>query len=50
MHERDPLVELLGSYRQIAAAGRLFVVHYEDGSGAFSQLDARVPHIEVSTL
>ena len=50
MHERDPLVELLGSYRHIAAAGRLFVVHYEDGSGAFSQLDARVPHIEVSTL
>lgn len=50
LHERDPLNEVLSSYRQIPAAGRLFVVHYEDGAGAYAALDSRMPYVEVATL
>lgn len=50
LHERDPLSAVLREYRSILSAGRLFVVHYEDGAEAFARLDARVPYLEMATV
>jgi len=50
LHERDPLASVLHDYRRIEAAGRLFVVHYEDGAAALAKLDGRVPYIEMATV
>jgi hypothetical protein len=50
LHERDPLSMALADYRRIEAAGRLFVVHYED-SGAYESLEpGRIPYVEMATL
>ncbi|MGH7552489.1 MAG: hypothetical protein ACREMQ_05625 [Longimicrobiales bacterium] len=50
LHESDPLAAALDDYRSIPAAGRLYVVHYEDGAAAFRSLDGRVPYVEMATV
>lgn len=50
LHERDPLAQVLAECRQIAAAGRLFIVHYPEDAGAVAALDARVPYVEAGCL
>jgi hypothetical protein len=51
LHEKDPLAPALEDYRRIEAAGRLFVVHYPDGSAEFDKLDSgRVPYLEMATV
>jgi hypothetical protein len=45
LHERDPLAPLLGEYRSIAAAGRIFVVTFDDAPAA---LDGRIPYVEMA--
>ena len=46
LHERDPLAGVLGGYRAIAAAGRLFAVHF--GDAARFALDGRVPYVDMA--
>ncbi len=48
LHERDPLLEVLASYRSIAAAGRLYCVRYAQTAAAFTALDARVPYVDMA--
>jgi hypothetical protein len=50
LHERDPLAAVLDEYRAIRAAGRLFVVHYEDGADAVARIDARCPYVDMARL
>jgi len=50
LHESDPLASILGEYRRIEAAGRLFVIYYSDGESWFNQLDGRVPYVEIGTV
>ena len=50
LHERDPLATVLGECRQIAAAGRLFVVHYPEDAAAVAALESRVPYVEAGCL
>ena len=51
LHEKDPLAQALEDYRRIEAAGRLFVVHYPDGSAEFDRLESgRVPYLEMATV
>lgn len=45
LHERDPLAPVLREYRSIAAAGRLFVVTFDQSPVA---LDNRVPYVEMA--
>lgn len=50
LHERDPLVDVISSYPGIAAAGRLFVVHYPEDAKHVDALDDRPPHLEAGCL
>lgn len=50
LHQNNPLVAVLRTFRSIAAAGKLFIVHWDDGRAAFDQLDQRIPHIEIAAL
>jgi hypothetical protein len=50
LHERDPLVPALRDYALTPFAGRLFVVHFEDGQEAWGRLDDRVPYVELAML
>ena len=50
LHERDPLASVLGEYRQVAAAGRLFVVHYAEDAAAVAALEPRIPYVEAGCL
>jgi hypothetical protein len=50
LHERDPLLPALGDYTLTPFAGRLFLVHFEDGEEARRALDARVPYVELAML
>jgi len=50
LHERDPLAAALSDYRAIRAAGRIFVVHYEDGADAVARIDARPPYLDMARL
>ena len=50
LHERDPLVAALADYTLTPFAGRLFVVHFEDGEPDFRALDGRVPYVELAML
>jgi len=49
-HERHPLNEALQSFRQIAAAGQLFSVHWPDDTTTPVTLDDRIPHLEAGAL
>jgi hypothetical protein len=50
LHERDPLLPALRDYALTPFAGRLFVVHFEDGEEAWRRLDDRVPYVELAML
>jgi hypothetical protein len=50
VHERDPLAAVLGGYRAIQAAGRIFVVHYEDGAAEVDAIDARPPYLDMARI
>ena len=50
LHRDSPLVAPLRAFRCIASAGKLFIVHWDDGWAACEQLDQRIPHIEVGAL
>lgn len=50
LHERDPLAPVLGECRQIAAAGRLFVVHYPEDAAVVTALKPRIPYVEAGCL
>ena len=50
LHERDPLAQVLREYRSVPAAGRMLVVHFEDGEKAFNGLDGRIPYLEMATV
>lgn len=50
LHERDPLAPVLAEYRAIRAAGRVYVVHYEDGADAVGALDGRVPYLDMARI
>ena len=50
LHERDPLAAVLAEYRAVRTAGRIFVVHYEDGAEAVSRLDARPPYLDMARM
>jgi hypothetical protein len=50
LHERDPLAAALADYRAIRTAGRIFVVHYDDGAGAVAQVDARPPYLDMARI
>lgn len=50
LHERDPLAVVLAEYRRVPAAGRLFVVNYDDGAGEVAALSARIPCVEAGCL
>ncbi len=50
LHESDPLAAVFKKYRNISAAGRLFVVHYESAAECIAGLKARVPAIEAGCL
>jgi hypothetical protein len=50
LHERDPLAVVLEEYRAIRTAGRLFVVHYEDGAAEVARIDSRCPCLDMSRI
>ncbi len=50
LHEKNPLVKVLEEYRSIKAAGHLFVVHYSEDEAYFTQLDSRIPHVEIGAV
>ena len=50
LHERDPLAAALRDYRAITAAGRVFLVHYEDGAAQVDRLDGRPPYIDMARI
>ncbi|HEV8254342.1 MAG TPA: hypothetical protein VGQ78_06280, partial [Vicinamibacteria bacterium] len=50
LHERDPLAAALADYALTPFAGRLFVVHFEDGEEPWRRLDGRVPYVELAML
>ena len=50
LHERDPLAPVLAEYRQVPAAGRLFVVHYPEDAATVASLSLRVPYVEAGCL
>jgi hypothetical protein len=50
LHESDPLAPLLTEYRAIAAAGRLFLVHYADGAQAVQRLGDLPPYVDMARL
>lgn len=50
LHEADPLAAVLQDYRRVAAAGRLFVVHYPEAAERVTALDSRIPYIEAGCL
>ncbi len=50
LHERDPLAPVLAEYRRIAAAGRLFVVHYPEDAATVAALEPRIPYVEAGCL
>lgn len=50
LHERDPLASILADYRSIAAAGHVFVVHYDDGAAIVDGLDGRPPYVDMARI
>lgn len=50
LHEADPLAAALHDYRAIAAAGRIFVVHYADGAAAVERIDRRTPYLDMARV
>ncbi len=50
LHERDPLLTVLLEYRHIAAAGKLYIVHYPEDTPHYTQLDNRVPYVEIGSI
>jgi len=50
LHQRDPLLPALEDYALTPFAGRLFLVHFEDGEEAWRGLDGRVPYVELAML
>jgi hypothetical protein len=50
LHEHDPLRPALDDYTLTPFAGRLFVVHFEDGEADWRALDGRVPYVELAML
>lgn len=50
LHERDPFAAALREYRAIAAAGRIFAVHYPEDAAAVDALDDRVPYVDMARL
>ena len=49
-HERHPFNEVTQSFRQIAAAGQLFSVHWPDDTTTQIIPDDRIPHLEAGAL
>jgi hypothetical protein len=50
LHESDPRTAVLTEMRHIAAAGRLFVVHYADQPLSIAPPAQRVPYLEAGCL
>ena len=48
LHERDPLAASFEDYRCIAAAGRLFTVHYPQDGDPADSIDTRIPGLEMA--
>jgi hypothetical protein len=48
LHEHDPLAQVLAEYRQIAAAGHLFVVHYPEDGDPRLEFDERTRYVEMA--
>jgi hypothetical protein len=40
----------LRDYRSIAAAGRIFVVHYADGAASAEAIDRRTPYLDMARI
>ena len=49
-HETDRLAAVLTDYRRIEAAGRFFLIHFNQAADDLPPLDNRVPHIDVATI
>jgi hypothetical protein len=50
LHESDPMAAALRDYRSIAAAGRIFVVHYADGAASAEAIDRRTPYLDMARI
>lgn len=50
LHEADPLAGALSGFRSIAAAGRLFTVHFPDQPFSAEGPQRRVPYVEAGCL
>ena len=50
LHESDPLAAALGELRAIAAAGRLYVVHFADEPLEIASIARRLPYLEAACL
>jgi hypothetical protein len=50
LHEADPLSAVLGEFKSIPAAGRLYVVQYPEEALGIEQLDRRIPYVEAGCL
>lgn len=50
MHEHNPLLPCLLSYRHINSSGELFTVTYEDANEANKNVKGSVPHIEMAMI
>jgi hypothetical protein len=50
MHEANPLLEVVRSYRATWYTTRLYLVCWEDGEGLRAELDQRPPYLELGTL
>lgn len=49
-HERDPLLEILQDHKGISYSSRVYVVCWEDGEEYRTQLDNRIPYLELGAL
>lgn len=50
VHERDPAAAVLRDYRSIAAAGRIYVVHYPEATAIVNAIDTRIPYVDMARL
>jgi hypothetical protein len=50
LHEADPMAAALREYRRIAAAGRIFVVHYAEAAAAVDAIDRRTSYLDMARI
>ena len=49
-HENDPLLDILRQYKGISYSSRVYIVCWEDGEKDRTQLDSRIPYLEIGSL